>query len=200
MENKLFHRKMSLLNGCVSNPEVDSCNWRKLEDDEAQLQSIFSEAILLKKRVRVLNQSLSEHEMEAQRLHKMIRQRDNVILQMEVEREDDYSKKLKDLKVKEVESTQAMLDMKRQLNNAVNEAEIANTVIQGMSSRIKALELKAQERAPRDTADANTQTEPGRDYLSQMNQLYALRASTKKLIEAVKRLSTKGNKLPVVAV
>ena len=69
-----------------------------------------------------------------------------------------------------------------------------------MSSRIKALELKAQERAPRDTADANTQTEPGRDYLSQMNQLYALRASTKKLIEAVKRLSTKGNKLPVVAV
>ena len=183
---------MSLLSGCVGSAEVDTAvDFRQLEDDEAQLQSIFTEAINLKKRVRQQEAQIAEHEVTVQKLQRMIRERDNALLQMELDREDEYSAKIKGFRAQHVESSQAMLEMKRQMNNAANETKMANTIIQGMSSRIKSLETEILEGVYRENQDVNTQTTlPARESSDRV-QLQALRESTKKLIAAVKRVSAR---------
>ena len=197
---------MSLLNGCISSAEVDSAvDFRAIEDDEHQIRSIFSNAIHLKNEVRSLSNKLAEYELATQKLHRMIRERDMKILQLEMGREEEYDSQVKEFKAKTAESTRARAEMKRQLNNAANETMLANNVIQGMPSRIKALEeeVASKQRPYRETTaekacqttDKRTVVENEYQHPNSNEQLHALRASTTKLIAAVKQLSRKGNLL-----
>lgn len=187
---------MSLLGGCISSAEVDpAVDFRALEDDEHQIRSIFSSAIHLKNEVRTLTSKLAEYEVTTQKLHRMIRERETTILQLEMNRDEEYHTQLKSFKQREAESTRARADMKRQMNNAVNETMLANNVIQGMASRIKTLEEQLHElhHSQHATVEKACQiSDEGAEHEHHKEQLYALRASTTKLISAVRKLSRKG--------
>jgi hypothetical protein len=133
---------MSLLSGCIADPET-AVDFRALEDEESQIQSIFAEALLLKKQCRKLTMQLTEQEAhfhrEVTRLQRQVKERDSQLLQMEIEAENEYELKMQSLAKKEEDSTREVIDLKRRLNDITNEAALSGNIMLGLQSRIKAL-------------------------------------------------------------
>jgi hypothetical protein len=138
---------MSLLSGCIADPET-AVDFRALEDEESQIQSIFAEALLLKKQCRQLTMQLTEQEShfhrEVTRLQRQVKERDSQLLQMEMEAENEYELKMQSLAKKEEDSTREVIDLKRRLNDITNEAALSGNIMLGLQSRIKALEAELQ--------------------------------------------------------
>ena len=85
------------MSGCIADPET-AVDFRALEDEESQIQSIFAEALLLKKQCRQLTMQLMEQEShfhrEVTRLQRQVKERDSQLLQMEMEAENEYELKM----------------------------------------------------------------------------------------------------------
>jgi hypothetical protein len=86
---------MSVFSGCISDTESNFADFSHLEDEEAQVQAIFNEALALKRQVRELNLSLTESESLRQndmaRMVHIIREKDEIIQDMTRRSEDAVS-------------------------------------------------------------------------------------------------------------
>jgi len=130
---------MSLLGGCIADAEQHSfADFSHLEDEEAQISAIFNEAIALKRQVREMTVQLAESESQRQaemvRMDRVVKEKDDVILEMARRNEDTNA--LREELLSKTSQDNEIQNLRRKLN----ERSTISPTILGMQGKISLLE------------------------------------------------------------